>query len=324
MKSDYHIASDIRKNKNTLIHHGIDGQRWGVKHGPPYPLGSKVSTGSSLRKGAKAKSIAKSALGGAALGAVVGGIVGGPVGAVASAVASAGASALKADLTYEKNHMSKGDKLFKRAVGANTTEKKNDSKNDKVSITGIKNLDKTHKQDLEIFMNNVKSTGQEDFARHTLDECLELFTDFKSPDMYEYGNNLKKINYIAKHNESIFNYEKSNGNSLTIYGDEMGNANRFVESKYSEKISPKLEQSLVSRIKTDDHSSYWVKNLDGGDNIEFLSRSDITAGKLDDSGKEQIYKTTTYTFSNDYGLFNVEGHYNSNNKFVIHDITVDD
>lgn len=23
---------------NTLSHHGIDGQRWGVKNGPPYPL----------------------------------------------------------------------------------------------------------------------------------------------------------------------------------------------------------------------------------------------------------------------------------------------
>jgi hypothetical protein len=24
--------------KNELYHHGIDGQRWGVTHGPPYPL----------------------------------------------------------------------------------------------------------------------------------------------------------------------------------------------------------------------------------------------------------------------------------------------
>lgn len=29
----------VMKN-NTLSHHGIDGQRWGVRNGPPYPLSS--------------------------------------------------------------------------------------------------------------------------------------------------------------------------------------------------------------------------------------------------------------------------------------------
>lgn len=33
-----------------LAHHGIDGQKWGVKHGPPYPLRSAVSTGKTLKK----------------------------------------------------------------------------------------------------------------------------------------------------------------------------------------------------------------------------------------------------------------------------------
>ena len=34
----------------SLAHHGINGQKWGVKHGPPYPLGSDMSTGKTLRK----------------------------------------------------------------------------------------------------------------------------------------------------------------------------------------------------------------------------------------------------------------------------------
>ena len=33
-----------------LYHHGIKGQKWGVRNGPPYPLGSDVSTGSRLKK----------------------------------------------------------------------------------------------------------------------------------------------------------------------------------------------------------------------------------------------------------------------------------
>lgn len=34
---------------NELYHHGVQGQKWGVKHGPPYPLDSSVSTGERLR-----------------------------------------------------------------------------------------------------------------------------------------------------------------------------------------------------------------------------------------------------------------------------------
>ena len=33
-----------------LYHHGIKGQKWGVRNGPPYPLGSDVSTGSRLKE----------------------------------------------------------------------------------------------------------------------------------------------------------------------------------------------------------------------------------------------------------------------------------
>ena len=33
-----------------ISHHGILGQKWGKKNGPPYPLDSKVSTGKKLKK----------------------------------------------------------------------------------------------------------------------------------------------------------------------------------------------------------------------------------------------------------------------------------
>ena len=41
----------IRRIQNDeLYHHGIKGQNWGIKNGPPYPLGSSVSTGHRLLK----------------------------------------------------------------------------------------------------------------------------------------------------------------------------------------------------------------------------------------------------------------------------------
>ncbi len=42
-------------SEDTLAHHGIIGQMWGHRNGPPYPLSSKVSTGSRLKGSAKRK-----------------------------------------------------------------------------------------------------------------------------------------------------------------------------------------------------------------------------------------------------------------------------
>lgn len=101
MRPAQYRAMEIR-HKRDLMHHGIDGQKWGVKHGPPYPLDDSKSTGSRLKKGAKAKShsraghIAKSAAAGAALGGVVGTLAFGPVSGIASAGASAIASSIRA------------------------------------------------------------------------------------------------------------------------------------------------------------------------------------------------------------------------------------
>lgn len=40
-----------QKVNAVLMHHGIEGQKWGVKHGPPYPLDRKTS--SKIKKSGK-------------------------------------------------------------------------------------------------------------------------------------------------------------------------------------------------------------------------------------------------------------------------------
>ena len=39
--------------EDYVEHHGVKDMHWGVNNGPPYPLSSKLSTGSRLKKGAK-------------------------------------------------------------------------------------------------------------------------------------------------------------------------------------------------------------------------------------------------------------------------------
>lgn len=45
----------IPKEENYLSHHGILGQKWGKRNGPPYPLDSNVSTGHRLKDKGKKK-----------------------------------------------------------------------------------------------------------------------------------------------------------------------------------------------------------------------------------------------------------------------------
>jgi len=44
------VKTNKHKYLDYLCHHGVEGQKWGVKHGPPYPLDDSVSTGNKLKK----------------------------------------------------------------------------------------------------------------------------------------------------------------------------------------------------------------------------------------------------------------------------------
>ena len=43
-------------DEETIEHFGILGMHWGVRNGPPYPLGSDKSTGKRLKKSAGGES----------------------------------------------------------------------------------------------------------------------------------------------------------------------------------------------------------------------------------------------------------------------------
>ena len=46
------IAMKVRRKNNFLAHHGVKGQQWGVRNGPPYPIEDKV-----LKKGTKLNTV---------------------------------------------------------------------------------------------------------------------------------------------------------------------------------------------------------------------------------------------------------------------------
>lgn len=50
-KTRYKVKKKAIKHSDLyLAHHGVEGQKWGKRNGPPYPLDSSISTGHSLKK----------------------------------------------------------------------------------------------------------------------------------------------------------------------------------------------------------------------------------------------------------------------------------
>ncbi|MBP5596263.1 MAG: hypothetical protein J6Y02_12830 [Pseudobutyrivibrio sp.] len=49
MPEEEKVYTSMYSRNAELYHHGIQGQKWGVTNGPPYPLDSDVSTGKRLK-----------------------------------------------------------------------------------------------------------------------------------------------------------------------------------------------------------------------------------------------------------------------------------
>ena len=45
----------VKRTEDFLAHHGIKGQKWGVKNGPPYPLGYNDHNTAEKRANPKGK-----------------------------------------------------------------------------------------------------------------------------------------------------------------------------------------------------------------------------------------------------------------------------
>lgn len=45
--------------KDELCHHGVDGQKWGVQHGPPYPLDRSAARQAAKKRKARQKNMVK-------------------------------------------------------------------------------------------------------------------------------------------------------------------------------------------------------------------------------------------------------------------------
>lgn len=137
-------------SSSYLMHHGIDGQRWGVQHGPPYPLDSKVSTGRRLK--VKTKKYAEYGgddrariNNGTTIGAVVGAATGGPLtaalgGAIGMHLSKKHIEQEKAGIRLTKEEK-KAQKLAKKNKN-NTTEKDDLDENEKINKTITKTREK--------------------------------------------------------------------------------------------------------------------------------------------------------------------------------------
>lgn len=84
---NYYIQTNKENNTTYLTHHGIQGQKWGIKNGPPYPLDKQT-----VKNIKKANAIATVSISAAA--SIVATVAAGPVAGLVSGVSTLAVNAI--------------------------------------------------------------------------------------------------------------------------------------------------------------------------------------------------------------------------------------
>ncbi len=53
--TNYLIDNNVLRNNQILIHHGIEGQKWGQRNGPPYPLSYEAHSSAEKKANSRAE-----------------------------------------------------------------------------------------------------------------------------------------------------------------------------------------------------------------------------------------------------------------------------
>lgn len=164
---------------DELYHHGVLGQKWGVRNGPPYPLGPDKSTGKALKKSSSGKktgtakktssnkSSNKQEYGSPLLLSVLSAVALGGVYALANMAINAVAN----------KSIQKVQQVAKKKTFRELTETRENERVDKKTGLRIKsNKDATPEEDLQ--MTNALRGDKNKTARNTFNNCTYCTTAY--------------------------------------------------------------------------------------------------------------------------------------------------
>ena len=212
---EYYDGIISKPSLDELYHHGVTGQKWGVRHGPPYPLNSKVSTGKSLKTKGSVKKKAQSSK--------------------SNVKKSSKSSYLNPKFTKEEKDLYDKDPKFKEYVDYLRSENKR--------------LDKKVPEDVKKIINNNKYYDLES-KMHEKERYLKNPEEWKKhPDRYIFGNNKNGEGGNWAYNiNKVYNKLPITTLSLTV-------ANQFVkkfalsDSQKSEYIKNKAKHKTLKQLQ---------------------------------------------------------------------------
>lgn len=247
--------------KNYLAHHGVAGQKWGQRHGPPYPLNSNPSKQASLK--AKSKSSYAKLYGGDRTSVKT--YKGNPLSLITVNIANK-------LYNKSKKNSSKVDELklkqqrYDKYTDEIYTEFSNTykSKLEKLLDTPItivkdQNLQRysTHKKLSDEKWHSdysfVSYTKKDDLAYKTASLASHLTEDFETKDVYRQKLNANRDLKIMPFSEVMTLVKPSSKEKDTDYKNYV--INKFADKSYIEKFVPIEDQKeYFNHLKSNSNS----------------------------------------------------------------------
>ena len=196
-------TQELITNELFFKHHQVKDAHWGEMHGPPYPLSKTVSTGKTIKKGAKLKSVNESKL----------------------AASRKGISGMLADAKAKK------EAAKKQAARVEALKKARDAKNQK---------EKEAKEREELKQKVIKSRSASMLYKHadlftteelqTYKNRLSVETELKnmSPDLIDKGK--KFIKTASTVSDALEKTANAMNNGIKNYNNVVRVLNSFTDS----------------------------------------------------------------------------------------------
>ena len=275
----YWRTADLNNTPNYLMHHGIQGQKWGVSHGPPYPLGSDMSTGNKLktkvvsnlphkrvsanrmRKYTKSEQARISE--GQAMGAMLGGLPGMMVGSYLTKRRINRENAGLRDKKYTNdervriNNAYETTGLIGTALSRHNVKKENKQAAQKEALSVIDNMDGFNKEDFEVSKTKRTKDGNNYIIEVTHKEDPEIKAFVKVTKNKDSGkmsvSNIGLTEEDAKSGSKESNAEKIKAKSDSYDTKPATNGSARSSSKSSNTTSskPKISDTKIKNAIAD-------------------------------------------------------------------------
>lgn len=235
---------NITDNGDYLSHHGIEGQQWGVRHGPPYPL-QKDNYSTTIKAGHKIQR-------------------------VSHVVENDDSRSGSMYFTFDKRDQQRYEKVF------GTYLKFRDTKLKDINVNTFENIVDLKAPSLETAYNEFSNLWDND------PQFRSKLGEYYKYDKKNVGTILPKSFYSDRYRNNPDSYDKSKIYN-NVFVRSLGSDDAYVRNKYFDSLSKKGYNFVIDRQDQLNNMGYYPAIMfDRGNKVKFVDSRKAETFKIND------------------------------------------